>query len=200
MYGQRSADGRWWWDGYQWQPVPTVPEGPPPKGRWGRKEWLLLGGLVGVLVLGLTVSAIASPGSGPTPQDSPPSASVAAPRPTVAPTTVAETPQPTKPPTPPPPPKVLAEAQGNASGETAPFDSDGHFKVAYHFDCSSFGASGNFIVTPTDANGNDLAGPEVNRLAANGDGTADGYTFGHQNGMHLQIISECSWHVTVTTA
>jgi len=26
-YGLRSSDGQWWWDGRQWQPVATPPEG-----------------------------------------------------------------------------------------------------------------------------------------------------------------------------
>jgi len=26
-YGLRSQDGQWWWDGRQWQPVATPPEG-----------------------------------------------------------------------------------------------------------------------------------------------------------------------------
>ena len=29
-YGTRSPDGRWWWDGRAWQPVPPAPPGMPP--------------------------------------------------------------------------------------------------------------------------------------------------------------------------
>ena len=61
------------------------------------------------------------------------------------------------------------------------FDGPPHYKVTYRFDCSSyFGGSGNFILSPVDANGNPVAGPLVNRLAAKGDGMADGYNFGTQ--------------------
>jgi hypothetical protein len=28
-YGTRSPDGRWWWDGSRWQPVPTDPRATP---------------------------------------------------------------------------------------------------------------------------------------------------------------------------
>jgi hypothetical protein len=94
---------------------------------------------------------------------------------------------------------MLVDAKGNSSGETGQFDSNGHFTVTYSFDCAGFpGGSGNFAVTPIDANGNALAGAEVNRLAASGSGTADGYTFGAQKQMRLQVLSECVWHVTVT--
>ena len=35
-YGMRSPDGRWWWDGQQWQPVPQTQRQLSPDGRW---EW-----------------------------------------------------------------------------------------------------------------------------------------------------------------
>ena len=96
---------------------------------------------------------------------------------------------------------MLFDVSGKNSGETTPFDGPPHYKVTYSFDCSSyFGGSGNFILLPVDANGNPVAGPLVNWLAAKGDGTADGYNLGTQKNMHLQISSECSWHVQGTTA
>jgi hypothetical protein len=34
-YGTRSPDGRWWWDGQAWQPVPPAPPGTPPGAAGG---------------------------------------------------------------------------------------------------------------------------------------------------------------------
>lgn len=224
--GQRyvTADGRWWWDGRQWQPMPAQQQQPPPPGARESQQRInphrvvvqprkpmtkgakvALAVIASVCVLFVIIIGVAaqSGGNGQQQPQKKAAATEATSTPKATPTpTPVPTPKPTpKPPTPPPAPVQLVDAMGNGSGETGPFDTNGHFKVNYSFDCSGmYGGSGNFIVTPVDANGNDLAGPEVNRLAANGNGTADGYTFGSQKQMHLQIVSECTWHVTVTTA
>jgi len=52
QYGQLSDDGRWWWDGYQWQPAqPQWPQQPPagqipgPGPAWGQQPQVVPGSL-----------------------------------------------------------------------------------------------------------------------------------------------------------
>ena len=78
QYGQPSDDGRWWWDGYQWQPVFTVGQlsddgshawdgnqwqpntvaAPAAKGSNGRLFLILGAAAGGVLLLVVLIAAI----------------------------------------------------------------------------------------------------------------------------------------------
>lgn len=61
------------------------------------------------------------------------------------------------------------------------------------------GQSGNFILGVDDDNGNPTFGEAtVNRLAMSGNGTVDGYNMGDYT-VHVSIISECNWTITVTS-
>lgn len=196
----RSPDGRWEWDGRQWQPVPQAP--PPPQqpyklGKGGLVLILAVAGFIALMVIAMIGSAATSP---PVPVSSPKPVSATTSTPTSTPTPTARptaTPRPpTPPPTPRPEPVALFDVNGQNSGETTAFDGPSHYKVTYSFDCANtYGGTGNFILRPVDSNGNSLAGSLVNRLAASGNGTADGYNWGTQKGMRLQVISTCSWSV-----
>ncbi len=105
QYGQPSDDGRWWWDGYQWQPVFTVGQmsddgthtwdgnqwqpntvaAPASKGSNGRL-FLILGAAAGGLLL--LIVLIAAIGGDPAttagkPAGPGPTVTVTAPGPTV---------------------------------------------------------------------------------------------------------------------
>ncbi|MBO0656276.1 MULTISPECIES: hypothetical protein [Streptomyces] len=87
-------------------------------------------------------------------------------------------------------PRTVLSESGNGIKSTAKFTVSGDWDLRYTFDCSSFGNSGNFIVSEGQALGAVL----VNALAAKGDDV----THLHDGGTkHLEINSECSWTVQV---
>ena len=55
QYGMRSPDGRWWWDGQAWQPVPAaqVPAMAPPPGPLGKPRSIGVSILLAVVTLGI---------------------------------------------------------------------------------------------------------------------------------------------------
>jgi hypothetical protein len=190
-----SPDGNWQWDGQQWQPrQPDQVAIEKAANKQSRRVLFgVVGGLIAVsLIVWITV-AVAGSGSGTKAPAKPAATAQPTTRPTAAPTA--------KPTAAPVAPKVLLDQTGTGNGETTQFDSNGHFTVTYSVSGNSlFGSPGNFVITPIDANGNALAGAEVNRLVADGSGTAEGYTFGTQKGMRLQVFAtgNGAWHVTVT--
>jgi hypothetical protein len=126
-HGQLSPDGRWRWDGQQWQPVDQPPQPlpqseppqPPPGKRSVRLQLLIgFGGLALLAVMGVCISAVTASGRGSQPQATPAAVAatataaatvkpIAAPtvKPTAAPTAAAPTtaPTPIVPPQAPPP-------------------------------------------------------------------------------------------------
>jgi hypothetical protein len=92
-------------------------------------------------------------------------------------------------------PKVLLDLTGSGIKASAPFNAPSHWKLAYTYDCSSVGGKGNFIVSVYQ--GDNFSDDIVNELGASGNSSTDVYTSGE---VHLEIDSECSWHVTATTA
>jgi hypothetical protein len=188
---QYSPDGQWWWDGQQWRPLQqqgTPGSGPPPtRGRRGSGFWIIVGVAAAGAILLIVIISAALAGS-------PPSTKVTASARTPAAATSSSTSAA------PAPPRQLFNLSGTGSGETPAFDGPSHYRVTYSFDCSNVGQSGNFALLPEDSNGNAVAGALVNRLAASGNGTADGYDLGTQKGMHLQILSECRWQVSGVSA
>lgn len=188
---QYSPDGRWWWDGTEWKPVPEK------KKRGHGVLWAVLGGGGGglALILIIVIAVAASPGGQPTKtHKSQPVAS--APSPTATP---APTPTPTAKPKPAPaaPRVILAPMSGNGTANTGTFSAPNHWKLVYSYDCSSLGSSGNFQVFLYK--GDDLVNILANEL---GDGvtnkSVDQYTGG--SGLHLEVNSECSWTIGATTA
>ena len=190
---QYSPDGRWWWDGQQWRPVQQPAQAPgsgPGRGRrHGTGFWLIVsasiaGGFLLIVILAAVLTPPPSKSTSVTGNDRPITSAASTPGATSTPAA----------------PRQLFSLSGDGNGETPAFDGPSHYKVTYSFDCSALGQSGNFALLPEDANGNAIAGALVNRLAASGSGTADGYNLGTQKGMHLQILSECRWTLAGVSA
>lgn len=94
-------------------------------------------------------------------------------------------------PIPSPSPRVLVDLTGSGIKNSAPFNAPSQWTLTYSYDCSSFGDSGNFIVSLYQ--GNSPVDVLVNELSLKGSASTTAYDGG--NNMHLEIISECSWHV-----
>lgn len=91
-------------------------------------------------------------------------------------------------------PKVLLDQTGQGAPTTPKqFNAPQQWSLNYKFDCSVFGTTGNFIVTVTGVDGLPVAVP-VNAVAASGNPSTQVYNSGT---LHLEINSECSWHVTI---
>jgi len=91
---------------------------------------------------------------------------------------------------------VLLTIAGSGTKSTQKFTTGSDWDLAWTYDCKAFGASGNFIVSPTASDPMTLVSP-VNQLGASGASVEhyhDGGTF------YLDINSECAWTVKVTTA
>lgn len=117
---------------------------------------------------------------------------------TAAPTTKA--PATTAAPTTPPAPTVVFQQAGSGQSTTASFHVNNEWQLAWTYDCSAFGSSGNFVVDisqPPGKVGIDVATNDqgVNQLGANGTGV-EHYHYGGT--IFFSIISECKWTVKVT--
>jgi hypothetical protein len=89
---------------------------------------------------------------------------------------------------------TLLELSGNGIKKSRPFTATGPWTLGYQFDCSSFGVSGNFIVTVGDTTGG-IVDFAVNELAARGQDSTQEYDTGD---LYLEMNSECTWSVRVT--
>ncbi len=83
-------------------------------------------------------------------------------------------------------------ASGSGSHSTQTFTVPNTWTLAWSYDCSSLGSSGNFIV---DVQGALVQG--VNQLGSGGSGTE---TYHSGGTVWLEINSECSWQVKATGA
>lgn len=90
--------------------------------------------------------------------------------------------------------KVL-DVAGSGIKNTKDFTvSSDEWTLAYAYDCTGFGGSGNFAVISQTPNGG-FGDVLVNELGAKGQSA----TVGHGSGTYyLSINSECNWHVVVT--
>jgi hypothetical protein len=89
--------------------------------------------------------------------------------------------------------KTVATFSGSGIENTAKFTVTDTWKLSYSFDCSSFGTTGNFIVS--EDGGGDLSGASVNELGPGKSGST--YAYGDAGTHYLEINSECSWNVRV---
>ena len=127
-----------------------------------------------------TASAATSPPAATSPRAATPTQTVSATR------AVTPTPTPTA-------PQTLLNQQGSGTASTASFSAPKNWDLAWAYDCSGFGSSGNFEV---DVQGN-LGPVGVNQMGTSGSGTE----YYHQGGSYyLEVDSECSWQVTARTA
>lgn len=96
---------------------------------------------------------------------------------------------------PPTEPKVLLDISGNGTKQTQQFTAAGNWDLTWSYDCSSFGAQGNFIVAVFNSDGSEnFDNSAVNQLGAKGSDVQHYYQGGK---FYLNINSECSWHLSV---
>jgi hypothetical protein len=94
-------------------------------------------------------------------------------------------------------PKVLLNIAGTGTKTTQTFAAHSNWDMAWSYDCSSFGAQGNFIVSVYNSSDNtpNFDNQGVNQLGKKG-ADVDHY---HSGGsFYLKVISECKWTINVT--
>jgi hypothetical protein len=111
-------------------------------------------------------------------------------------TSAKATPTKAAPPTKPAGPKTVLTAHGSGIKKTAKFTTGDDWTIHWTYNCSGFfGGKGNFVVTVyTDGGLDDIA---VNELGKKGSDASPEYD---DAGTHyLEVNSECSWTLKVTT-
>ncbi len=164
-----------------WVTPPLAPR--PPNKHKGLK---ITGAVIGVLIV---IGVIASAAGGGKNNNTTPAAP--------APVTTTQTDDDAKPaaapapkakPKPKPAAKTVLTESGHGIKSTRTFTVDGDWDLHYTYNCTSFGAQGNFIVSDGGL------GFYVNELGKKG---SDVTHLHDGDQMHLEINSECSWTVKV---
>lgn len=180
--------------------APPLPAAPKPRPKWKTPVIALV-----ALVVGIAIGAAANGSKGTSPSttagatstsaatatSSAPAAATSAPAPAApAPATSAAAAAPAAPAT-----SVVLTASGNGIKTTKQFTVADNWSLKYTYDCSSFGSQGNFQVFEKGGDNDGL--PLVNELNSKGGDV----TYQHSDaGQHsLEVNSECSWTVTVTS-
>jgi hypothetical protein len=155
---------------------------------WYRKKryWLL--GVV-VLIVVIVVASAAGGGKKPSSQAGTTSTSTSS---SITTTTAAPTTTTT---TPPPAPAVLYQQSGSGTASTPDFTAPTNWNIAWSYNCATFGQSGNFVVSVTQAGTGVMASTEdapINQLGPSGSGVQH-YHYGGK--LYLTVNSECSWTI-----
>jgi len=158
------------------QPGFHLPQ-PPKKKHTGCK---IAGGIVGGIAVLAVLGSLANGSSSDDTVTPPPADTYSAPA-APAPSSVA--PEPTR--------TTLMKESGDGIESTDPFSAPDGFRLHYHYDCTDFGMTGNFIVTVYQ--GSDLVDVVVNALDYSGSDSIPVYDAGDD--LHLEVNSECSWTV-----
>jgi hypothetical protein len=99
-------------------------------------------------------------------------------------------------------PAPIFTQSGSGTAQTSTFRVPSNWDLSWHYDCSNFGTTGNFLVQIFDYYGNnstlDLDNQGVNQLGQSG--TSVEHYHSGRNTKFLKIDSECAWTVSVTTA
>jgi hypothetical protein len=97
---------------------------------------------------------------------------------------------------------VLIVVNGSGIRESAPFNvGHGPLTVRYRFNCASSGGAGNFIADALYGDQSSLNSDDqsiANALAKRGHQITTIYPSYPGKKYHLEVNSECSWHITVT--
>jgi hypothetical protein len=97
------------------------------------------------------------------------------------------------------PPGPIFMQSGTGISSTATFEVPSEWNLVWHYDCSSSGGTGNFIVSIANSDGSsDFSSAGVNQLGAGGDGTE--HYHADPGSKFLKVNSECAWTVTVVRA
>jgi len=101
----------------------------------------------------------------------------------------------------------IAKQSGSGSATIATFNVPNNWDLAWSYDCSKLGTSGNFAITNYDYNGAitgngnggavDLDNQGINQHGNSGQGTEHYHSGGNK---YIKVISECAWTLTVTRA
>lgn len=165
---------------YQPQPYRQIP--PRRRMSGGKIVAIVAGSVVGVIILLGAIGAALAPS--PQYQNHPAAQQAAGGQTGVA------APQVTAPAK--PKAKVLATFHGTGDENTPKFTVSGSWKLKWSYNCSSFGADGNFIVLEDNSFS---SGAQVNEEGKTGKGATWSYS---DSGRHyLTVNSECNWTVKV---
>lgn len=94
--------------------------------------------------------------------------------------------------------QVLLNVSGNGQKTTQKFTAAGDWDLAYKYDCSNFGQSGNFIVMVYGNDGNlSLSNDGPNELGMKGNDVDHEHNGGTY---YLEVDTECHWSIKVTSA
>jgi hypothetical protein len=88
----------------------------------------------------------------------------------------------------PPKPHVLIDVEGSGIKTTQRFVAPDEWALAWTYDCSNFGSSGNFVIS-VEGDSTDVA---ANQLGQSGHDVSYEHSGGN---VYLEINSECAWHV-----
>jgi hypothetical protein len=93
-------------------------------------------------------------------------------------------------------PQTLLDISGSGTKSTQTFAAHGNWDMTWTYDCTSFGANGNFIVEVYNQDNTlNFDNQGVNQLGAKG-ASVEHY---HAGGtFYLKIDSECNWTVKIT--
>jgi hypothetical protein len=94
-------------------------------------------------------------------------------------------------------PVTFTSAQTGDTGNPQKFSVGGKWTMAWSYDCSAFGSSGNFAVGINQPAGDETFDVGPNELGPSGSGT-DSYN--DTGTFSLDIISECSWSITINSS
>jgi hypothetical protein len=83
---------------------------------------------------------------------------------------------------------------GSGTHNTETFTASGDWDLAWSYDCSAFGMAGNFIVYVYEGDVLSFTNLPVNQLGTGGSGVEHYHSGGTY---YLQIVSECSWKISV---
>jgi hypothetical protein len=93
-------------------------------------------------------------------------------------------------------PQTLLDLQGSGSKTTQKFTARGDWDLAWTYDCSSFGAQGNFVVMVYNGDGSmSFQNSALNQIGTKGSDVQHYHTGGT---FYLDINSECSWSLKTT--
>ncbi len=90
---------------------------------------------------------------------------------------------------------TFTSTQIGSSGQTPQFTESGNWQMAWSYNCSNFGSSGNFAVTVNQPSNSTVIDIGPNELGMSGSGT-DSYT--DTGTFSLSVSSECNWSISVS--
>jgi hypothetical protein len=94
-------------------------------------------------------------------------------------------------------PRVLLKLSGSGIQNSAPFAvPSGTVTVTYTYNCANDGGTGNFIADLTDGSDDQSI---ANALGAGGTVTTTAYPADQGAAYHLEVNSECTWTVSVSS-